>query len=659
MSKFTEIDLADKYRVLLTEVLPYELPIWFDPGCFYRLCSNGTFEQQHKKLKLFKDKAFIPLNYTISRGTASSPRVLSIMHPMSQLEVCDFYEKYHNLIKYYATRSKHSLRYPYRLARKFYDKDESSSKADIRLDVDGHESKTASSYFKYKSIAFLYNFFESYQYHQLEKQFSYMLQVDIAKCFPSIYTHTLGWATKSKRVIKNNLNGKGSFDRSFDDLMQHTNYRETNGIIVGPEVSRIFSEIILQRIDLNLVQAMEDENYKVGKDFQFKRYVDDYFIFFNSDNVKESIIKKLEVCLVEYKLYLNEAKTDVLKRPFATEISLAKHSINKELTNFYADRYKENNAEKDGQEDKIKHAISSCSNPGRIANQAIAKIKYGFFDYKVNYHSLSNYLLNIIEKNITRFFKVIAKHQHESEPGFATKKLEEKITNWILVDLDILFFIHAMDLRIRPTDRLARCIVKILDNISCLNFSMQNLIHQKIFDGIRLAIDITINQSDVNGVETLNLLTILCLLPDAYALEEGTLGKYMNKITKGGTENVYFVFVTTMLFVRDSEKFKKVREKIIDYALSFLKNHPDGPCSTEFFLLFFEFLSCPYIEYDIKEEVYIKVRKKYDKEIRNQNKLSSGLNYYSKENAGLFVDWNNENFLRNNLEKKKFTFAYA
>ena len=113
--------------------------------------------------------------------------------------------------------------------------------------------------------------------------------------------------------------------------------------------------------------------------------------------------------------------------------------------------------------------------------------------------------MTIIEKNIKRFFKNIEKNYLELNISL-TENREVKVTNWVLVDLDILFFVHAMDLRIRPTDRLARCIVTILDDISFLSQSMQYLIQQKIFDGIRLAIDITINNKNGNGVETLNLL---------------------------------------------------------------------------------------------------------------------------------------------------------
>lgn len=666
MNSYRSIDLKDKYRALLTDVLPYELPIWFDSNGLYNLCKNECFQKNHLELNVLKKstKAYIPLEYKISRGSASSPRTLAIMHPLIQLKVCEFYEEHHNLIKYYATRSPYSLRYPYRLARKFYDKDETDSKTSIRLDVAGFESRTASSFFKYKSIAFLYGFFESYEYHRLEKRFSHMLQVDIAKCFPSIYTHSIGWATKTKRITKQNLyKNKGSFDAEFDGLMQDTNYRETNGIIIGPEISRVFAEIILQRIDLNVVEAMRENGFDIGQHYQFKRYVDDYFIFFNDDEIKNRFIVNLEDCLLEYKLYLNESKTEVIKRPFVTKISLAKHSIKKQLVNFFNERYIENNLDEkiiaQYEDDSDKQAkpenqvkIKFCSNPGRVANQAIATIKYSFFDYKIDYHSVSNYLMTIIEKNIKYFFKTVDKKRLKLNVDLK-EKLDEKITSWILVDLDILFFVHAMDLRIRPTDRLARCIIKILDNISFLSLSMQYLVQQKIFDGIKLAVDITTNNKDVNGVETLNLLTVLGELPDAFVIQESKLKNYYERLKhNSNVESYYFLFVTIMLYIKDNDEFSKMKEEVVDGAVLFILNHPDGFVSTEFFILFFDFLSCPHINHEIKERVY---------EAALDEQITSGtrdkFNFYVRN--GLFVDWENPEFLRCNLEKKKFTFAYG
>jgi len=55
------------------------------------------------------------------------------------------------------------------------------------------------------------------------------------------------------------------------------NYNETNGIVIVPEFSRIFSEVVLQYID-KTVEANLAKNHKIyrNKNYECYRYVDDY-----------------------------------------------------------------------------------------------------------------------------------------------------------------------------------------------------------------------------------------------------------------------------------------------------------------------------------------------------------------------------------------------
>ena len=115
---------------------------------------------------------------------------------------------------------------------------------------------------------------------RLEQKFHFMMNMDIASCFYHIYTHSIAWAIKGKECAKNNIDAI-SFETTFDKLMQRSNYNETNGILVGPEVSRIFAEIIFQRIDLNVLNILREKNLKLGSDYEIRRYVDDHFIFAN------------------------------------------------------------------------------------------------------------------------------------------------------------------------------------------------------------------------------------------------------------------------------------------------------------------------------------------------------------------------------------------
>ena len=288
MLELINVDIKDKLRTLLTDVLPYELPLWYTNYVMY-----NAFKERGALYKNFsgldsKSRVFIPLNYSVSRGE-NKLRDLSIIHPIAQLKVCDFYNENSELIEYYCNKSNHSLRYPAKITTKFYGKIIDPKNGDAGVEELNEDRITSSSYFKYKKYSFLYRFFESYDHHKLEKRFNYMMQTDISKCFPSIYTHSIGWATKSKRLAKEKP--AGSFDGLFDSLMQDINYGETNGIIVGPEVCRIFAEVILQQVDLDVVAKLKinksfgDQGLVLGKDYDFRRYVDDYFVFYRDENV--------------------------------------------------------------------------------------------------------------------------------------------------------------------------------------------------------------------------------------------------------------------------------------------------------------------------------------------------------------------------------------
>jgi len=637
MSNLVNVDTNDELRTLLTDVLPYELPLWYTNYSMYK-----TFKRRKKLYETmsvlgagFKDSKnnFIPLNYSISRG-GNKCRDLSIIHPAAQLRVCSFYEEFSELIEYYCNRSTKSLRYPCKKTTRFHGK-----VIDAEYGVEGVEGLsedriTSSSYFKYKRYSFLYRFFESYDYHKLEKRFSHMMQTDIAKCFPSIYTHSIGWATKGKRLAKEKP--YGSFDSEFDSLMQDINYRETNGIIIGPEVCRIFAEVILQQIDLDLITKLKSgkngsEKLIIGQDYDFRRYVDDYFIFYRDDSVRELVLSALEKCLAEYKMYLNDSKTSYVKRPFATDISLAKNALRKTISEIYIDRYKDD------------ESVKSLQHPDWKANKNISAIKMSLAAYDVHYISISNYLFSSIEKKMAQFLK-------------RTKTLDViKIehVNWLLVDIDMLFFIHAMDIRIRTTDRLARMVDILLSSTTNWDDTYKGLIHKKIFDMVSQAISIISSYSkDIIGLETLNLLVILTMLPDDYCLGEGKLEEYYTHIEKSSdTQDFYFRWVTFMLYIGVKTEYNEFRKKLILDATTFLLEHLDNFKSTEFFLMFFDFASCPFIRRDMRKEVIEKIKSKTNGSYRDDS-IDQALKYE------FVVSWSDTKFLQNTLRKREFVFSY-
>jgi hypothetical protein len=93
------------------------------------------------------------------------------------------------------------------------------------------------------------------------------------------------------------------------------NFNETNGICIGPELSRVFAEVILSAVDAEIVRRARTLGYRVGREFEYRRYVDDFNIFGVNSAVLSSITTIMEDCLGEYNLHLNEEKRATLRDP--------------------------------------------------------------------------------------------------------------------------------------------------------------------------------------------------------------------------------------------------------------------------------------------------------------------------------------------------------
>lgn len=160
--------------------------------------------------------------------------------------------------------------------------------------------------------------------------FQYQLKVDIANCYQSMYTHSVTWAIcgkkEAKRLLRMDkaqrqqepalLQSAYSLGDRMDAFMRFQKNNETNGIVVGPFTSRIFSEVILSALDRLLRE----------KDFIFRRYVDDYKFYFRSESEASESVKNIERILSEYNLNLNLAKTEITRFPYE-QISSIKQSF--------------------------------------------------------------------------------------------------------------------------------------------------------------------------------------------------------------------------------------------------------------------------------------------------------------------------------------------
>ncbi|EHH9691899.1 RNA-directed DNA polymerase [Campylobacter lari] len=404
-----------KERVVLSEILPYEVPLIFSNKNFYNFLlkykieinnyfDNSTnIEKNFKKMlnmlfvdeKCYKKGFTIPFHFKIPHKT-NEYRKLSIIHPVHQIKVMNFYDTYKQAILYFSSKSEFSIRRPYKVANLFYNKNDFTNTKNIddelnnSIEIKHHKEKYFKSFFAYKKYSHIYMFYESYEYQKNEKLFKKLYKFDISKCFDSIYTHSIAWAIYDKKTIKDNLNKiNNTFADEFDKLMQNMNYKETNGVLIGPEFSRIFAELILQKIDKVVLNKLTENKILHKKDYVIFRYVDDYFLFYNEDDVKNLIIQTFNNELQKYKFYLNESKMEEFTKPFVTNITIAKKKIKDLLKEFDFDS---NN----------KYTIDS--------KDIIVNFKAILKENEIKYNDILNYTLAIIDKKIDFINKDINKY---------------------------------------------------------------------------------------------------------------------------------------------------------------------------------------------------------------------------------------------------------
>lgn len=146
--------------------------------------------------------------------------------------------------------------------------------------------------------------------HNLSSK-KFILQADINRYYPSIYTHSIPWALHTKEVAKSD-HSDSYFGNRIDKLVSYSQDGQTLGIPIGPSASLVIQEIIGAAID-------EDFKKEFGDDLTGFRYTDDMEFYFNSSAEAERALQILNKTLKKYELDLNSTKTRVIKIPQALE----------------------------------------------------------------------------------------------------------------------------------------------------------------------------------------------------------------------------------------------------------------------------------------------------------------------------------------------------
>jgi len=719
MSKKKKHIKYTKERAIISDVLPYEVPITFSNRYLYRFLVNNELEFKNSTIKYktnFKDDYFdafkiilkilfstnisnpntrkIPFTYRISHKEKDF-RELALVHPINQLELIEFYEHYKESIIYSCSLSNYSIRKPDNVAKFtfFNDKLHQTNKGEVSdfLELSGKEYENLKTFFSYSKYTNIYQFFEHYRYQRAEKKFNHLFKFDISKCFDSIYTHSISWAVLGLDVVKENVNSsKNTFTGKFDKFIQYANYGETNGILIGPEFSRIFAEIILQKIDITIEKKLKENNYLLKVDYEMYRYVDDYFLFCDDSVLKDEILKLLKHELKKYKLSINNSKTEEYNKPIITEITIAKNKIIdlfSENPKFKITEIEEKEVDKKDEDDEVSllnHKFELSFNPNKLATRYKIIIKESQVDYK----DVLNYSLALlsskIEKNLISFEKIYFKYLEDNDEEEFSKsdllklrKTESLFTSHIEGIIDFIFFIYSVSPRVNSTIKVSLILSKIIllfkeKNKTTIEYKISQNNRERVFKKILDESSFILKKNSLNEyaqVESLYLLTLLRDLGKEYRLPEEILIKFLNasevnnseKITiKNNTLN-YFSIVVLFYYIGYSQKYKKVKEALIAYTFKYIREYPNEKRgkSSEMAHLILDLLACPYLEFRIKTKLLIYYRD--DKKISQIKKTisdSKKLLKFHKNHKYWFTKWERFN-LAKELENKKSQEVYS
>jgi hypothetical protein len=136
----------------------------------------------------------------------------------------------------------------------------------------------------------------------------YVLSTDIARFYPSIYTHSIGWAVHGKAEARAD-NAHSLYGNRIDRWVRETQDRQTGGIPIGPDTSFLIAEVVASRLDKLLQTAF------TSRRIRGTRYIDDYNLYFLSLSDAEKALAVLHGAARQFELDINDAKTEIREVP--------------------------------------------------------------------------------------------------------------------------------------------------------------------------------------------------------------------------------------------------------------------------------------------------------------------------------------------------------
>lgn len=470
----------NKLDYILTDLLPYELSERFSYKPFYDFLMdkknqvsilkiiNELRELRAKGNMLFQGSwATTPLKYNIVKNKDAN-REMSLLQPLSILNIYLFIELYQkDILSYFSKNSIFSLRYHRKKTGLYYKK---SAKKIIEyfdfekvLQMGKKAIQRSGAFFDIVKFQSPNSFIDSQIWENANLRFNYYAFMDYKSCFDSIYSHAYKWIIDSKEAKNSNL------FITIDRIIQNINGKSSNGLVVGPEFSRMIAEILLQHIDGKVALQLMSDGINYDEQYVAFRYVDDIFIFASTQEVLDSVIKTFGAIGEMYRMHLNDLKKENGITPYLPKRWMDKtRSLSSLIDTMF---YKVSTKEYIELPEQDKHIVKNDFVHIRRIKAEFLSLMTGFPEAR---RSIVSFLLSTIVNNISmknRGYKLFS---------------ENNIKRSLLL-LDLAFFIYVYFPTFESTRKLISLITYMNDEVrfdekgSDSNQGLQRIIHKYSF----------------------------------------------------------------------------------------------------------------------------------------------------------------------------------
>lgn len=642
------IDRSDIYRAVLTDTSPQDVPIVFsNDGLHANLINKNPSDEMGEIIKRLirenPERFTVPYRYKI-RQTAINSRQMSLAHPAAQAKAAKFYGEFGHLIPYFCRRDEISLRRPEKIGSSISLRTGNSGRkkykgAAIDTLLQDQTVRNPGSFFAYAGVDRFYRFFSSADFNRIERTFSKMRLTDVSKCFSSIYSHTLAWAVKDIEHGKESTNAS-SFANAFDDVMQFSNYNETNGIPVGAEISRIFSEIILQSVDSAIIRRCDAAGLSINIDYSIKRYIDDYVIFSNTEEKLDELQRLISEELSVFNLHLNDAKTYSVNRPLQTRKSRAISHVGRDMEKF-------RNTVLIPLEGQKGHAPNVIRNGGAVYRKLIDDVKLSCSDSGAGYEDASPYVIgsvaSIVETLVTSY--KISGLSGKEERAIYLPVMKELVC--------CLYFFLTVHLTVPASYQVAKTTILVLrffaKNLPELHAPLQETVSFEIAKFVSDPALLGAAKRDYVPIEILNIMLAADELKNEFRVAVDDLAGFI----LSAPELDYFSVSSLLFYVRDQnpEILTRIEKKLLLRSAQGLQ--PRKRSSDAHFIL--DMISCPYLSKPTRMKLVNTLYKSVELALGSVVSRQALIEEF--QNNPWFINWKQVDLL-NHLRKKELSTTY-